>query len=128
MLAVLHLPVIYAVGRIKGFTKGERLLVASLTATVVADVILPFKGELMTVFAFGWVIGSVTQLAEVWRTKSAGDLEPTLILATLVATIFWAIYSFATYNIPIMVMAPINLILIGLTLYLLYRYPSDKTP
>lgn len=125
-LAVLHLPIILAVGRIRGFSKPERLLLLALTAAVVIDIVLPLKGELMTLFAFGWVIGGGMQLARVWQSRSAGDLEPRLITAMLVATIFWAVYSFATHNVPIMIIAPINLVLIGLTLYLLFKYPSVK--
>lgn len=126
LLVILHLPIITAVRRIRGFARPEQLLVTSLLVAVVIDIILPFKGEFMTIFAFGWVIGGVMQLAEVWRTKSAGDLEPRLITTMLVATVFWAVYSFATHNVPIMVVAPINLALIGLTLYLLFKYPSAK--
>ena len=63
------------------------------------------------------MISFIPQVIKSYKTKSVKDLSITMIISTLIGTIFWIIYGFLIKGMPIIVM---NIIFGIIVLYQFY--------
>ena len=122
LCSLMHLPILIGLGKFKGFSRLEKLLMVLYGLLLVFMIALPFKGVLYLIFSFGNAIAQGTQPWEIWRKKNSGMVEVKLLTVYWSSTVFWIIYAFATKNLALEIICPIYLVILTATLILWKKY------
>jgi MtN3 and saliva related transmembrane protein len=69
------------------------------------------------VAGFFIMVSFIPQLIKSHRTKSVEDISISMIIATIIGTLFWIIYGFMINKMPIIV---VNIIFLATVLYQLF--------
>jgi len=68
------------------------------------------------------MVSFIPQVIKSYKTKSVNDLSMTMIIATLIGTIFWVTYGFLIKSMPVAIMNGIFGIIVINQFYLRIRY------
>ena len=128
LLCIPRFSIILGLRRYKGFALTEKISLAGFAVLPIAMYILPWKDPVFLVIAFGSIIAYAFQPWEIWKNKSAGDVDIRLIITYFIATLFWVIYSYIANIWSLMIINRIMLVLVGLTIVLWFRYRQRTAP
>src|SRR3989344_369496 len=101
---------------------------AGFAVLPIAMYILPWKDPVFLVIAFGSIIAYAFQPWEIWKNKSAGDVDIRLIITYCIATLFWVIYSYIANIWSLMIINRIMLVLVAFPIFLCFRYRKRTAP
>ncbi|MFZ4632381.1 MAG: hypothetical protein ACOYL8_04255 [Patescibacteria group bacterium] len=97
-LSFLYIPILSALRRFKGFTKGEVITALLMSLVVPAVIIYEEKHQLLFLFSCFSVVAIVKQFKEISKEVGFGALSVKYIWMFFITSIFWCIYFAATNN------------------------------
>lgn len=128
LLGILYLIVLWDLYTFKKFTNSEKLITFGSFLFVPAIIFLPWKDAVLTSGMIISMIPLAMQPLEMWRKKSALSVEIRFFGASALSSIFWMIYGISIGSMPLAVMNPIALLILGTTviLWLRFRKPGNR--
>jgi len=125
-LGFVVLPILIGLGKYKGFTRSNVMLILVFGMMIPAMIFTSEKDSLFTMLLFGILFSAITQPYEIWKTKNAGAVDPRLSITFIVNGVFWFVYALSIGNRPLAIFQPIAVVFFSVTLALWKKYQPAK--
>ena len=117
-------PILLGLYKFKGFTRWEKISfsVFSLIPALMFYCPKAQKPTLLLVLLMGVLFSITLQPYEIWQKKSAGSVEPKLLVVFALTSIFWFAYGIVIRDMPLIVFNPLAIVVLLITLGLWWKY------
>lgn len=119
-----HTLVLVALLKYSRISVKEVLLGGLCIASALVMIVLPSWGAeiIFSILMFGSVIPRIDVPLQIVREKSSGQVEIRFLIVSLVNTLFWGLYGYATNNIPLVIVNPVLFAIMAGSIFLWFFY------
>ena len=128
LMFLTTIPILLGLYKFKGFVRREKILFGIFSLIPVAMFYCPQaqKPALLLALLMGVLFSIALQPYEIWQKKSAGSVEPKLLVVFAVTAVFWFAYGIITKDIPLMIFNPLAIVVLLITLGLWRKYRKHE--
>lgn len=126
LLAILHIPILVGLWKIKGFKKAEKIFALFLFLLVLATAIpsTVLRSFMFLAFSIPTAIVLATQPYEIWKNKNSGVVEINLLRTYFLGGLTWVGYSLAVGDPILIIVNFLNMAVILVTVVFYYKYKT----
>ena len=122
LLFVCIVPIVLGLKKFKKITQLERWCVSAFSILPILMAVTPYKQTLLLCILAVLLVALACPAYEIWRNKDSGVVEVRVTIASMVSNMFWGVYAFMVWDIPLMIFNPLSFILMICTLFLWIKY------
>lgn len=110
VLAVLHIVIVVAILKFRGFNRQEWLFTATLVLALGLMLVSDRRDYWFFGFAPGGVLALLKQAHQIGSNRNVGVVDVRLLIAYVLTNVFWTAYAFAIHDWTLQIICPANLV------------------
>lgn len=122
LLFLCVIPIVIGLFKFKHVTRMERHCVAAFGMLPVIMFLTPHKQVFLLCLLACLLVAFACPVYEIWHNKDAGVVEVRVIIASMTANMFWGVYAFMVWDVPLLLFNPLSFALMVLTIFLWRKY------